>query len=163
MNADKKMMNTDKPEMEIERPIERTPPMNIAVSCCLALLVLAGTAGSAAGQARSLPPFIIDSHTHYRAVDDWEKSFLEVYGKHRAMACLLMGKRDWERGIAFAKAHPDRVIPYAAVDIDSPAVLDDIRRAHSLGFRGIGELFALGRRGYDDPAYYSLWALCDSL
>ena len=29
----------------------------------------------------STPGFIIDSHTHYRATDEWEQSFLEVYEK----------------------------------------------------------------------------------
>ena len=136
--------------------------MNLAASCCLSLLVLAGTAGSATGQKRPLPPLIIDSHTHYQATDAGERSFLEVYGKYHAMACLLMDKIDWERGIAFAKAHPDRVIPYAEVDIDSPTVLDDIRKAHAMGFKGLGELFALNRRNYDDPVYDPIWALANS-
>jgi len=111
----------------------------------------------------STPPFIIDSHMHYAATDEWEKSFLEIYTRHNAMACLLMEMKDLDRGIAFAKAHPDRVIPYAAVDIDSPTIVEDINRVHGMGFRGLGELFAKGRRDYNDPKYDTVWALAEKL
>jgi predicted TIM-barrel fold metal-dependent hydrolase len=109
------------------------------------------------------PPFIIDSHMHYKADDAWEKSFLEIFSKHNAMACLLMPVKDLERGIAFAKAHPDRVIPYAEIDIDSPTVTEDIQKAYSMGFKGLGELFAMGRKDYDDPKYDTIWALAEKL
>ncbi len=120
--------------------------------------------GSADQQANlSTPPFIIDSHMHYDATDEWEKSFLEIYTKHNAMACLLMEMKDLDRGIAFAKAHPDRVIPYAEIDIDSPAVVDDINKVYGMGFRGLGELFASGRRDYNDREYDTIWALAEKL
>ncbi len=109
------------------------------------------------------PGFIIDSHTHYRAADDWEKSFLSVYGKHNAMGCVLIGMKDLQRGIAFAKAHPDRVIPYAAIDIDSATVTADIKKARSMGFKGLGELFATRQWNYDDPKYDPIWTLAQEL
>ena len=71
--------------------------------------------------------------------------------------------KDLDRGIAFAKAHPDRVIPYAAIDIDSQTVTTDIRRVHAMGFRGLGELFAKGRWDYNDPKYDPIWALAQEL
>ncbi len=111
----------------------------------------------------STPGFVIDSHTHYRATDEWERSFVEVYTKWNAMACLLIGMKDLERGIAFANAHPDMIIPYAAINIDSPTVLDDIRKAHAMGFRGLGELFARNDWNYDDPKYDPMWALAQEL
>ena len=111
----------------------------------------------------STPPFIIDSHMHYDATDEWEKSFLDIYGRHNAMACLLIPMNDLERGIAFAKAHPDRVIPYAEIDIDSPSVAGDIFKVHEMGFRGLGELFAKGRKDYNDPKYDTIWALAEKL
>lgn len=122
-----------------------------------------GFAGWAPSQAPSTPGFIIDTHTHYRAADAWEKSFLTIYSRHNAMACVLIGMKDLERGIAFAKAHPDRVIPYAAVDIDSATVLNDIRRVHAMGFKGLGELFAVNQWNYDDPKYDAMWALAQEL
>jgi uncharacterized protein len=109
----------------------------------------------------STPPFIIDSHMHYEATDAWEKSFLEIYTRHNAMACLLMPMKDLERGIAFAKAHPDRVIPYAEINIDSPTVVEDILKVHDMGFRGLGELFATGRWDYNDPKYDTIWTLAE--
>jgi predicted TIM-barrel fold metal-dependent hydrolase len=129
----------------------------------LAVGFLAGVGLGFTQPAARTPRFIIDSHTHYRAADAWEKSFLDVYGRHNAMACVLVDMKDLDRGIAFAKAHPDRVIPYAAVDIDSPKVLDDIRRTHSMGFKGLGELFAVNQWNYDDPKYDSLWRLAQDL
>lgn len=109
------------------------------------------------------PGFIIDSHTHYSPRPGFEKSFLATYEKFNAMACLLVGLKDLDRGLAFAKAHPDRVIPYAEIDIDSPAVLDDIRRVQAMGFKGLGELFAVNQWDYDDPRYDPIWKLAEEL
>jgi predicted TIM-barrel fold metal-dependent hydrolase len=109
------------------------------------------------------PAFIIDTHTHYRASPEYEQSFLTVYAKHNAMACLMIGRKDFDRGIAFAKAHPDRVIPYAAIDIDSPTVLADVKKAQAMGFKGLGELFAVNQWNYDDPKYEPLWKLAQEL
>jgi predicted TIM-barrel fold metal-dependent hydrolase len=111
----------------------------------------------------STPPFIIDEHVHARVDPEWEKSFLEIYAKHNAMAVLFYAPRDWEAGIAFAKAHPDRVIPYANVDIDSPTILQEVQKAYDMGFKGLGELFARGDWDYCDPKYEPLWTLVEKL
>ena len=111
----------------------------------------------------STPPFIIDSHMHYTATDEWERSFLDIYTKHNAMACLLISMKDLDRGIAFATSHPDRVIPYAAINIDSPTVVADIHRVYEMGFKGLGELFATGRWDYNDPKYDTIWTLAETL
>jgi predicted TIM-barrel fold metal-dependent hydrolase len=111
----------------------------------------------------STPPFVIDAHVHYKANDDWEKSFLEVYTRHNAMACLMVRMDDLQRGINFAKAHPDRIIPYAMIDIDAPTVLDDVRRVHSMGYKGLGEFFARNEWNYDDVKYEPLWTLAEEL
>jgi len=130
----------------------------------LSLLVIMTGCGKSQKEANySTPSFIIDSHMHYTATDEWEKSFLDIYSRHNAMACLLMDMKDLDRGIAFAKAHPDRVIPYAEINIDSPTVAEDIQRVHSMGFMGLGELFAMGRRDYNDPKYDTIWALAEQL
>ena len=109
------------------------------------------------------PSFVIDDHVHYRPTDEFEKAFIEVYTKHNAMACLMMGMKDLERGIAWAKANPDRVIPYAAIDIDSPTVLKDVQRVYDMGFKGLGELFARGDWDYCDRKYDPLWTLVEKL
>lgn len=111
----------------------------------------------------STPPFIIDAHVHYKANDDWEKSFLEIYARHNAMACLMVRMEDIKRGIEFAKVNPDRVIPYAMIDIDGPTVLEDIKNVHSMGFKGLGEFFAKNEWNYDDLKYEPLWTLAEEL
>ena len=109
----------------------------------------------------SIPDFIIDSHIHYRATDDWENSFLTIYEKFNAMGCILVGMKDLDRGINFAKAHTERVIPYAAIDIDSPTVLSDIQKVYDMGYKALGELFARNEWNYDDPKYDPIWALAE--
>ena len=111
----------------------------------------------------TVPPFIIDSHMHYSATDEWEKSFIEIYTDYNAMACLMIDIQDIDRGIAFAKANPERVIPYAAVDIESPTLLQDVQMVYDRGFKGLGELFATGDYDYNDPKYEPFWALAERL
>jgi predicted TIM-barrel fold metal-dependent hydrolase len=111
----------------------------------------------------STPGFIIDSHIHYKGTDEWEASFLEIFEKWNAVGCILVKMKDLERGIKFAKAHPARAIPYAGIDIDSPSVLEDIRQAYDMSYRGLGELFARNEWNYDDPKYDPIWALADTL
>ncbi len=111
----------------------------------------------------SVPPFIIDAHVHYTAKNDWENSFLKVYSKYNAIACLMVRMEDLERGIKFAKAHPERIIPYAMIDIDSPTILEDVKKVHSMGYKGLGEIFAKGEWNYDDIKYEPLWTLAEKL
>ena len=111
----------------------------------------------------STPGFLIDDHIHYRATDEWENDFLEIYGNYNAMACVLVGMNNLERGMKFANAHPDRVIPYAAVDIDSPDILEDIHRVYKMGYKGLGELFATNEWNYDDLKNDPTWALAEKL
>lgn len=111
----------------------------------------------------STPPFVIDAHVHYRPTDEWEKSFVEVYARHNAMGCVMVKMEDLERGIQFAKANPDRVIPYAMIEIDNPTVLEDVRKAHAMGYKGLGEFFARNEWNYDDVKYEPLWTLAEEL
>ncbi len=110
-----------------------------------------------------VPSFIIDAHIHYRPTDEWEQSFLKVFSEYNAMGCVMVRTADFERGINFAKANTDRVIPYAMVDIDSPTILEDIKKVHAMGYRGLGELFAKNQWDYDDPKYDPIWALAQEL
>lgn len=114
-------------------------------------------------QNTSRPDFIIDSHIHYRATDEWEETFVDVYTRHNAMACILVGMDHLDRGMEFARNNPEIVIPYAAIDINSPTVTDDIRNVKAMGFKGLGELFATKGWNYDDPKYDSIWILAEKL
>ena len=142
---------------------------NVIVLSFIAIAFLAGCANVGQNQKAelkpnySVPPFIIDSHIHYRASDAWEKAFVDTFTKYNAMGCVLVDMQYLDRGIAFAKAHPDRVIPYAAVKIDSSSVLNDIQRAYDMGYQGLGELFATGDWDYNDPKYEPIWTLAEKL
>jgi predicted TIM-barrel fold metal-dependent hydrolase len=129
----------------------------------LLFMLFTSCTDSAPNPNLSTPGFIIDAHIHYRATDEWEKEFLEVYTKYNAMACILVRMKHLERGMAFAKANPGRVIPYAAVDIDSPTILEDIKKVVEMGYKGLGELFATQTWDYDDPKYFPIWELAEKL
>ena len=131
-----------------------------------------------------MPEFVIDSHMHYGplgvAYDDpnyetelvkWENEFLAFVEKYNVVVCLLIG-RNWEsnnywqeieRGIKFAKEHPDRVIPYSGLDIDNPNIILEVQKAYDMGYKGLGELFAVNQWNYDDPKYDPIWALAEKL
>ena len=111
----------------------------------------------------STPGFLIDGHIHYEATDEWEKDFLEIYGNYNAIACILVNMVDLDRGIKFARANPDMVIPYAAVKIDSATILMDIQKSYDMGYKGLGELFAVNQWNYDDKKYDPVWALAEKL
>lgn len=127
------------------------------------LLMLFGCSQDPKPASADIPPFLIDSHIHYRATDEWENEFLSVFTQFNAVGCILVEMEDLDRGMAFAKSHQDRVIPYAAVDIDSKTIIDDIKRVHAMGFKGLGELFAENQWNYDDPKYDPVWTLAESL
>lgn len=140
--------------------------MKEIIGCILVMSVLAFVSGCTSPVPKpslETPGFIIDDHIHYRATDQWENDFLTIYGKYNAMACILVNMNNLERGIKFANAHPDRVIPYAAIEIDSPTVLKDIQKAYDMGYKGLGELFARNQWNYDDIKYDPLWALAEKL
>ena len=111
----------------------------------------------------STPGFVIDAHIHYRPTDEWEREFIEVFEQWNAIGCVLVRMSDLERGMAFARANPRRVIPYAQIDIDSPTVAEDIQMVYEMGFRGLGELFAVNEWSYEDPKYNVIWEMAERL
>ena len=127
------------------------------------LLIFGWTKPEDTKQNIEVPSFIIDAHVHYKPNDAWEKSLLDIYSRYSAMACLMVRMEDLERGIRFAKSHPDRIIPYAMIDIDSKTVLEDVKKVHAMGFKALGELFAKNQWNYDDLKYEPLWTLAEKL
>ena len=116
------------------------------------------------GQKKWMPTFIINIHQHYPGTEEWEKEFIETYTKYNAMACVFItGVENLEHGMAFAKAHPDRVIPFFRAPLDSPTVLEDIKKAHSMGCKGFGEVVPGNIYVYDDPHYEPIYKLLEEL
>ena len=104
----------------------------ICLTVVIAFFIIACNTVSEPNDSR--PDYIIDSHIHYVGTNEWEKSFIEVFTHHKAMGCVLVRMADLERGIEFARKNPHLVIPYAAIDIESPTVTDDIRKSKDMGF-----------------------------
>ena len=111
----------------------------------------------------STPPFVINGHQHSRDTEEWEREFVATYSKYKFMACVFWPMERAEKGIAFAKAHPDLVIPYIQISIDSPTVLEDIKKAHAMGYKGFGEIPSGNLYRYDDPVYEPIWALLEEI
>jgi len=109
------------------------------------------------------PKFVINSHQHSRNTEEWEKQFVDTYTKYHMMACVFWPMEQAEHGIAFAKAHPDLVIPYIQISIDSPTVLDDIKKAHAMGYKGFGEIPSGNLYRYDDERYEPVWTLLEQI
>ena len=111
----------------------------------------------------STPSFVINSHQHSRDTEEWERKFVDVHRKFNAMACVFWPMERAEEGIAFAKAHSDLVIPYIQIPLDSPTVLDDIKKAHAMGYKGFGEIPRGNIFRYDDLRYEPIWTLLEDL
>jgi len=109
------------------------------------------------------PRVIINSHQHSRDTEAWEKEFIETYTKYHAMACVFWPLERAEKGIAFAKAHPELVIPYIQIPLDSPTVLEDIKKAYAMGYKGFGEIPSGSLFRYDDLSYDPIWTLLEEL
>lgn len=109
------------------------------------------------------PRLVINSHQHSRDTEEWEKQFVETYTKYHMMACVFWPMEKAGKGMAFAKAHPDLVIPYIQISIDSPSVLEDIKKAHAMGYKGFGEIPSGNLYRYDDERYEPVWSLLEEL
>ena len=109
------------------------------------------------------PRVIINSHQHSRDTEAWEKEFIETYTRYHAMACVFWPLERAEKGIAFAKAHPELVIPYIQIPLDSPTVLEDIKKAYAMGYKGFGEIPSGSLFRYDDLSYDPIWTLLEEL
>jgi predicted TIM-barrel fold metal-dependent hydrolase len=109
------------------------------------------------GQAQAKVPKIIDGHMHYDRDPAFLKKALEKMESVDGMAILLVPPSDMDSAVPFIRKHPDRFVGFAEIDPDSPQALQQISRAHELGFRGLGELeYVL--HDYDVPAYWPIYA-----
>jgi predicted TIM-barrel fold metal-dependent hydrolase len=72
------------------------------------------------------------------------------------MAFLLVPPAEMDTAVPIIHAHPDRLVGFAEIDMDSAHALEDIDIAHEAGFRGIGELEYV-RHNFDDPIYFPIY------
>ena len=106
--------------------------------------------------AQSAQPKIIDGHLHYNGDPAFLQKLLEKLDSVDGMAFLLVSPADMDTAVPFIHAHPNRLIGFANIDMDSSHALEQIDLAHEAGFRGIGELEYV-RHNYDDPIYFPIY------
>jgi len=122
-----------------------------AVGSGLATLRAGGQPGGQVPQ-----PKIIDEHVHYNGDPAFLEKLLTKLQAVDGMAFLLVPPTEMGTAVPFVHAHPDRLIGFAEIDMDSPHAIEDIEIAHEEGFRGIGELeYVL--HNYDDPGYFPIY------
>ncbi|HZT69504.1 MAG TPA: amidohydrolase family protein [Terriglobia bacterium] len=106
--------------------------------------------------AQAAQPKIIDAHIHYNGDPVFLQKLLAKLESVDGMAFLLVPPADMDTAVPFIHAHPDRLIGFANIDMDSAHALEDIDLAHEAGFRGLGELEYV-RHNYDDPIYFPIY------
>jgi hypothetical protein len=106
--------------------------------------------------AQAAQPKIIDAHVHYNGDPAFLQKLLAKLESVDGMAFLLVPPADMDTAVPFIQAHPDRLIGFANIDMDSAHALEDIDLAHEAGFRGLGELEYV-RHNYDDPVYFPIY------
>ena len=101
-------------------------------------------------------PRIIDGHVHYNGDPAFLQKLLDKLESVDGMAFLLVPPSDMGTAVPFIHAHPDRLVGFAEIDMDSAHAIEDIDLAQEAGFRGIGELeYVL--HNYDDPIYFPIY------
>ncbi|MGA8184515.1 MAG: amidohydrolase family protein [Terriglobia bacterium] len=106
--------------------------------------------------AQSAQPKIIDGHVHYNGDPAFLQKLLQKLDSVDGMAFLLVPPAEMDTAVPIIHAHPNRLVGFAEIDMDSAHALEDIDIAHEAGFRGIGELEYV-RHNFDDPIYFPIY------
>jgi len=117
--------------------------------------------GSSEGQraGSAAPDFILDSHNHCGGTEAWVREMVDIYTRHRAMACVITWMNDLELMVDAIRSHPDIFIGYGRVRPDDPAAVRQIEAFKKAGFRGMK--FHSPRLNWDDPSYFQMYRLCE--
>jgi predicted TIM-barrel fold metal-dependent hydrolase len=102
---------------------------------------------------------IVDMHMHYGYdKPDWLDSFLKLSDRLNYTACVLT-PFPYRKAIAeAAKKYPKQIIPFGALELDAPDVLDQVKEFHELGYRGLGEISGM-QRNCSDQKYFPIYEL----
>jgi uncharacterized protein len=106
--------------------------------------------------AQSAQPKIIDGHVHYNGDPAFLQKLLQKLDSVDGMAFLLVPPAEMDTAVPIIHAHPNRLVGFAEIDMDSAHALEDIDLAQEAGFRGIGELEYV-KHNYDDPIYFPIY------
>jgi hypothetical protein len=116
------------------------------------LAVLVQTAGSAAHK----PSFIVDSHIHLRANEQWVKDMVKTYRARNTIAVVLARYDDFEFVERIRKEYPDVFIPSVYINLDDPDNISQIDAAYQAGWKGVK--MHISRYDYDDERYFPVYA-----
>ncbi|MEJ2009681.1 MAG: amidohydrolase family protein [Acidobacteriota bacterium] len=106
--------------------------------------------------AQSARPRIIDGHVHYNGDPAFLQKLLAKLESVDGMAFLLVPPADMATAVPFIHAHPNRLVGFAEIDMDSAHALEQIDLAHEAGFRGLGELEYVAH-DFDNPVYFPIY------
>ena len=106
--------------------------------------------------AQSAQPKIIDGHVHYNGDPAFLQKLLQKLDSVDGMAFVLVPPVEMGTAVPIIHAHPNRLVGFAEIDMDSAHAVEDIDIAHEAGFRGIGELEYV-KHNYDDSIYFPIY------
>ena len=117
------------------------------------------TAALALAQPRA--PRLIDCHVHHNGDPAFLKQLLARLDREDGLAFLLVMPKDLDAVKPVIAAHPDRLIGFGDIRLDTPDVLAQIDRFHAAGFRGLGEITS-PQYPYDDRRYWPIYERAES-
>jgi predicted TIM-barrel fold metal-dependent hydrolase len=119
--------------------------------------------GSSAPSAAPQPArrFIIDTHQHYSATQDYIARLVKVYRARNAMACVLTPMSGFEVVKKAAADHPDVIIPYGVISVDNPKAIAEIQKFAEAGFKGVK--MHTPKYNWDDFDYFPIYEKMQSL
>ncbi len=102
---------------------------------------------------------IVDMHMHYGSeMPDFVGTFLKLSERLNYTACVLTPFEHRKVIAEAAKKYPTRIIPFGALELDAPNVIDQVREFHGLSYRGLGEISGM-QKNCSDPKYFPIYEL----
>ncbi len=118
----------------------------------VSLAIVAGIASAAAAADR-----IVDIHVHFDEKNpNYISDLLKVSKRLNLTACLLTPYAERQVVAEAARKYPTRIVPFGSIEMDDPAVVEQIDEFHALGYRGLGEL-EFPKKPYIDPSYTPIY------
>ena len=111
--------------------------------------------------AQTQAPRLIDCHVHHNGDTAFLEKLIARLDREDGLAFLLVRPADLNAAKPVIAAHPNRLIGFGDIRLDTPDVLAQIDRFHAAGFRGLGEITS-PMYPYDDRRYWPIYARAES-
>lgn len=143
----------------------RLPLAALVVAAAAASLTwpLQATQPQTPTQAAASTPrrFVIDSHQHWRAGDEYIDALVRTYRPRNAMACVATPFRGLEAIKQAAAQYPDVIIPYGHLRVDDPDALAQVNAFAAAGFKGVK--MHTPKHNWDDFGYFPIYGRLQEL